>query len=168
MKRESSGVSDLWEGMRTFAAPAWKLGALQVFITLVLVADTIFLYTLFAAMRNMIFLPLAALSFYAIIFWGMMMVLQWPLLVEQRPGTAKILTRSFLLAADNLSFTTITYFAIILLSILCLLPGMAVLYMGAVAVLSCSALRELFRKYGLAEIPPESGEDRGWQIGDYK
>jgi len=97
----------------------------------------------------------------------MMVSYQWPLLVEQNPPTLKLIYRSFLFVADNLGFTAVIFFVIIGLTILCL-PGMALLYMGAASITITTAMRELLRKYGLAEIEPEVVEDRGWHIGDYR
>ncbi|MDO8684602.1 MAG: hypothetical protein Q7N50_14140 [Armatimonadota bacterium] len=164
-KRESPAILDIIEGARRFLIPSWQLAALQLIVTAILVTDVVFFLSLFVSTRQTLYAPLMAVALYALLFWGMMVLYQWPLLVEQRPPTFKLIYRSFLLVADNLSFTTIVYFAIILLTILCISPGMAILYMGAAAVISTNALRDLLKKYGLVEVEPEVIEDKGWRLG---
>jgi hypothetical protein len=167
-KRDLPSVSDILVGARQFGAASWKLAAAQMAISIVALSDIVFFYVQFAHTHNFFFALAGALAVYGLGFWGMMVVLQWPLLVEQRPTTLKLIYRSLLFVADNLSFTTIIFFVIILLTILCIGPGVALLLMGAIAVTTTTALRELFRKYGLVEIESEVVEDRGWHIGDYR
>ena len=167
VKREDVGIADIFAGARSFLAASWKLAAAQLLVTIILAADVAFFFGLALATKSFLYVILAALSLYALIFWGMMSLYQWPTLIEQRPTTVKTIYRSFLLTADNLLFTSYLFFVIILLSILCL-AGMALLYMGAVAVMAASALRELHRKYGLAEIEPEVVEDTGWRLGGHR
>jgi hypothetical protein len=168
LKREMPVVADIFSGAKQFAVASWKLASAQLVITVVAVGDVVFFYLQFGHTGNFFFAMAGAVALYALGFWGMMVLYQWPLLVEQKPPTHKLIYRSFLFVADNLSFTTVIFFVIIGLTILCLGPGMALLYMGAASITATTALRELFKKYGLAEIEPEVVEDRGWHIGDYR
>ena len=167
-RRDSPAVTDILAGARRLLVPAWKLAVTQIVFSTVAVTDVVFFYSMFIAARNFAFVIFGAIALYALIFWAMMVLYQWPLLAEQRPPTFRLIYRSFLFVADNLFFTTVVFFVIICLTILCIGPGVALLYMGAAAVTSTTALRELLRKYGLVEIEPEVVVDRGWHIGDYK
>jgi hypothetical protein len=167
--RADPGLSDIITGAREFLFRSWKLSFTQLLITVILVIDVVFFYGLFVRRGNLLFAPLAAIAFYVLIYWLTMLLYQWPLLIEQRLPTLKIIYRSFLIAADNLAFTSIAFFAIIMLTILCLFPlGMALLYMGVAAIIATSALREILKKYDLVEIEPDVPEDPGWHISDYK
>ncbi|MDO8585907.1 MAG: hypothetical protein Q7T82_02600 [Armatimonadota bacterium] len=167
-KRDSPALSDILAGARRLLLPAWKLAAAQMILSAVALTDVVFFYGMFVPSKNFALLIFGAIALYALVFWAMMATYQWPLLVEQRPPTFRLIYRSFLFVADNLFFTTIIFFVIICLTILCIGPGMALLLMGVVAVISTTALRELLRKYGLVEIEPEVVEDHGWHIGDYR
>ena len=169
VSRQDPVVLDLLTGARRFLFASWKLAAAQLLITAILITDTVFFLATYVGAKNAVFIPLTGLAFYAMLFWGTMVIYQWPLLIAQQPSTLKLIYRSFLIAADNVTFTSAFWFAIILLSILCVFPpGMALLYMGSVSIIATNALREVFRKYGLVAVEPDVVEDKGWPLKDGK
>lgn len=166
VKREDPAVSDIITGSRLFLTASWKLAAAQLLIAALLATDVAIF---FIRAGSPLCLLLSVISLYALAVWVVISVYQWPLLVEQRQPTLKIIYRSFLLVADNPSFTCAIVFVIILLTILCAFPPwMALLYMGACSVTATHALRELFKKYGIVEVRPDVVEDSAWHIGDYR
>jgi hypothetical protein len=116
---------------------------------------------------------LGVLVVYAFILWALSATYHFPVLVEQRPGTLKILKRGFLLVLDNLAFTLGVFFVIILLTCFsaATLIGLPLLYLGTISILQTRALRALFVKYEV--LPPEreytpEDDDGTFVMGDEK
>jgi uncharacterized membrane protein YesL len=142
---------DIFRGFKEFLVPGWLLGLSQVFITVLLAANAWFYVT----RPNIVFKALGVLGIYAIILWVLSAIYHFPVLIEQRPSTLKILKRGFLLTLDNAAFTLGMFFAIILLTCFCavtFLP-LPLLWLGMVSILQTRALRALFVKYEM--LPPE-------------
>lgn len=162
--------TDTFVGIKRLFRPALWLFAVDVVITLVLLADTMFFLGMFGAKGGAVMVALAVLCAYLVLVWLMMAMYHMPLLVAQMgmesgAGVRVILRKSFLLMADNPGFTLGLFLAIIALAVLCALPaliGMAVFYQGAAAFILTHALRELFIKYGIVHEEPESVDDNNW------
>ncbi|MGB9588077.1 MAG: hypothetical protein ACPL7O_07845, partial [Armatimonadota bacterium] len=97
------------------------------------------------------------------LFWSLASIYHYPILVEQRPGAIKILKRGFLLTADNVIFTAKTFFAIILLTCLCIVIPfcLPLMFAGTASILQVRALRALFVKYSLLEPEREPETEEG-------
>jgi len=165
--RDDPSLGDLKKGFCELYWPSLKLTLFDLIITGVLLADAAFFLGRMGPLKYVntgLTLAVGTLFIYALLAWLMSALYHMPLLVWQRTGTLVILKRGFLLAMDNPGFTMGLLFGMMLLTILCVLTavGMAVLFLGAAAILTTNCLRELFIKYGIIEEPPEVVEDRGW------
>lgn len=149
--RDDPSPLDVFRGFKEYLLPGWSLGLSQVLVTVVLVANAWFYVT----RPSMALKVLGVLVTYGFILWALSAVYHFPVLIEQRPGTLKVLKRGVLLALDNVAFTLGVFFVIILLTCFCAatLIGMPLLYLGLVSVLQTRALRALFVKYEM--LPPE-------------
>jgi len=151
--RDDPSLLDLIAGFKQFLAASWVLGLAQIILTLTVVVNAWFYLT-----HGGIFVRiLGVLTLYILIVWMMSAVYHFPLLIEQRPGTFKIIKRGFLLALDSPAFTGGVFLAIILLTCFsaATLLGLPLLYMGMLSILETKALRAVFVKYGLLEPEKE-------------
>lgn len=153
---------DLFRGAKEHWGRAVLLSFSQVAITGLIAVNAWFYLT----RGGMVIKGLGMVFLYALLIWLMSALYHYPVLIEQRPSTLKLLKRGFLLTFDNPSFTGSVLFAIILLT--CLSVGimvpMAILYMGLSSVILTRAMRALFVKYEL--VPPEkepSPDDDPWE-----
>lgn len=151
--RDDPSPLDLLVGLRTNLSASWALGAWQVIITGVLLANVWF-YLTHGGMPLRI---LSVLFIYVTIAWVLSCIYHYPMLIEQNPGALKIVKRGFLLMMDNLAFTAGVFSVIILLAGLCLatLLGLPLLFQGMLSILQTRALRAVFVKYGLLEPEKE-------------
>lgn len=164
--------TDTWEGVKLLAGPAIVLFVIDLLITVVLLGDLTFLALALEMRGGVVLAALAIVSAYVSLMWLMMGLYHLPLLVAQSsmesgPRVKVVLSKSFLLAADNPGFTVGLFVAIIAFAILCALPaalGYALLFTGVAAFLLTSALRQLFIKYGMVEEEPEVVEDKPWKL----
>lgn len=160
--RDDPSPLDLFRGAREHWGRAVLLAFSQITITVLIGVNAWFYLT----RGSMAIKALGMLFLYAMLVWLMSALYHFPILIEQRPGTLRILKRGILLALDNPAFTVFVAFAIILLtcfSIGIMLP-MALLYMGLSSVVLTRALRALFVKYEL--LPPEkepTPDDDPWE-----
>ncbi len=148
---------DLFRGAREHWGRAVLLSFSQVAITLLIAVNAWF----YLSHGNMIVKGLGMLFLYGMLIWMMSALYHFPVLIEQRPSTFKLLKRGFLLALDNPSFTGFVLFAIILLTCLSagLMVPMVILYMGLSSVILTRATRALFVKYDL--LPPDKEPSPG-------
>lgn len=158
--RDDPAPRDLFVLAREFMAPAWKLGLLQTIISLILLINVWFYFT----HGGMALKIIAAIFLYMTLFWAMSSIYHFPVMIEQRAGVFMVAKRGILLAMDNLGFTVILFFAIILFACICAatFAGMALLYLGVFSMLATRMMRVLFVKYGLLapEVEPEITDDR--------
>ncbi|MDH7482565.1 MAG: hypothetical protein QHH26_11425 [Armatimonadota bacterium] len=163
--RDDPSILDLFLGFKHFLIPAWKLGTSEIVITVLLVGNIWFYLTLTMPLKLV-----SVFFFYLLLAWIMSMIYHYPLLIEQNPGTLKILKRGFLLMLDNLGFTTVIFLAIIMLTCLCIvtLVGLPLLYAGMVGIFATRAARALFIKYGILppEPEPQPVTDDVWRLPD--
>lgn len=157
--RDDPSVSDVFYGTVTLAIPTWTLGLAQVAITTIIFVNIWFYLTRHSLALNLI----GVFCIYVMLLWGLASIYHYPILVEQRPGTLKILKRGFLLTADNVTFTAKTFLAIILLTCLSIVIPfcLPLLFAGTASILQVRALRALFVKYGLLEPEREHEADEG-------
>ncbi|GEM_PF-811670 len=161
--RDDPSPLDLFRGAKEFWGRAVLLAFSQVFITSLICVNAWFYFS----RGSMFFQALGMLFLYALLVWMMSALYHYPVMIEQRPSTLKIIKRGFLLTLDNPAFTGCVLFAIMLLtcfSVGVILP-MALLYMGLSSVILTRALRALFVKYEL--LPPEkepSPDDDPWEM----
>lgn len=149
--RDDPSVPDIFREAKALFVPAAKLGFWQTFITLVITANAWFYFS----RPSIVWKVLGVLVVYAAILWALSATYHFPILIEQRPGTLKLLKRGFLLVLDNLAFTLGVFFVIILLTCFStlVLIGLPLLFLGTVSLLQTRALRALFVKYDV--LPPE-------------
>jgi len=149
--RDDPSLVDMLEGFKELLFESWALGFAQAFVTLVILVNAWF----YLSHGGLALRILGVLALYILIFWMFSVTYHYPLMLEQRPGTLKIVKRGFLLALDNTGFTAGVFFVIILLTCFCgiTLLGMALLYLGMLSILQTRALRAVFVKYGV--LPPE-------------
>ena len=164
--RQQPGIGDLLDGCQKSFWTAIKWTALNLVIGAVLIGDTALFIGLTRQSKSW-FGP-AIVTAYLLIFWGMTLIYQLPILIYQRPSVPSVLKKSALLVLDNLGFTVVVFFAIIAFTILCAAPkfvGLPLVYFGAVPILCTRAARELLVKYALApeEREPEPVEDE-WKL----
>lgn len=159
--RDDPSPLDVFRGFKEFLVPGWKLGACQVLITLMIVANAWFYLT-----RSVFILKaLGIVVVYVLILWLLSAMYHFPVLIEQRPGAWKNIKRGFLLSLDNAAFTLGMFFVIILLTCFsaATLLGLPLLYLGMVSILQTRALRVLFVKYEILaperEYRPEDVSD---------
>lgn len=153
---------DIFTASREFLFPAWKLGSLQILITMLLVIVIWFYFT-----HGGIVFKIAGIAFsYLMLFWMLSSIYHFPVLIEQRPGVVIVIKRGFLLLMDNVGFTVSFFFVIILFACICTATfvGLALLYLGVFSMLTTRMTRVLFQKYGLIEpeVEPEIVEDDGF------
>jgi hypothetical protein len=151
--RDDPGLTDLFHEARARAPAAVALAALQTGLVLLLWVDLLF----FGASPLLPLKGLAALCFYALLLWGLMLPYQWPLLVEGAGSPLRVVKKSFLLVLDNLPFTIGVALLTLLFSLLCAITtvGMVLLWTGSLAFFHTVATRALLRKYGLLPAEPE-------------
>ena len=151
--RDDPSLLELLQGFRGFFAVSWTLGVAQIFVSFLIVANAWFYLT----HGGIVLRILGVLALYVLILWMMSAVYHFPMLIEQRPGTFKIIKRGFLITLDNPGFTAGVFLAIILLTCFsaATLLGMPLLYIGMLSILETRALRAVFVKYGLLEPEKE-------------
>lgn len=132
-----------------------------------LAADCLF----FLSLRALPAVLAGVLFGYALLFWSITLLYQWPLLVEQETGARAVLKKSALMALDNIGFSLFTgalLLALTLLSWALVLPAL-LLWPAFAAFLQTRATRDLLRRYGLLppEIDPnlEPADDERWGVG---
>ena len=151
--RDEPSLLDLVLGFRQFLTPSWMLGLAQVFLTLMIAVNAWFYLTHGGIALRI----LGVLAMYVLIIWMMSAIYHFPVLIEQRAGTFKIMKRGFLLALDNPGFTAGVFLAIILLTCFsaATLLGLPLLYMGMLSILETRALRAVFVRYELLQPEKE-------------
>lgn len=162
---DDPSAMDLIHGFREYLTASWALGSAQVLMTLIIAVNTWFYLT----HGGLAVKALGVLFMYVLLFWMFSSIYHYPVLIEQRPATLKILKRGFLITMDNLVFTGAVFFVIILLTCLCTLTllGLPLLYAGMLSILQTRVLRATFVKYEL--LPPEkepTDEDTAWRVKD--
>jgi hypothetical protein len=157
--REDPGFADLFREARRRWRSGLAMGAVQSGVALVLIVDLVFFATLPIAGLRLV----SVLFGYALIFWGLMALYQWPLLVDDEAGggapprVRSVVRKSALLVLDNLPLSLALGLVALLFTIGCLLTGVGfvLLWAGTLAFLQTVALRELWRKYGLLAPEPD-------------
>jgi hypothetical protein len=155
---------DFWLGARRLAGPAVRLALIQ-FLVLALFAANLWFYLHLGGFVGMV---AAFFCGYALLFWGMMMTLHYPLLAAQengvfdepdrraKRGAVAVLRRAFFLTLGR-PFYTLGLLAIIVpTSILFAMSGvlLALLWAAGVALLTTHATRLLLIQYGVLPPPP--------------
>jgi hypothetical protein len=171
--REDPAPADLFREARRLARSGMALAAAQAVVGQILLVDLLFFVSLPVPVLRWV----GMLFFYPLLFWGLMIQYQWPLLAEiveerspsvSRPLTAVLtaVKKSALLALDNLAFSLGLWVCGLLWTLVCGVTaiGAVLLWAGSLAFLHTVALRELLRKYGilLPEPAPEDAIDTGY------
>lgn len=165
--REDPALTDLFREARRSALPGMALAAAQMIVGQVLFVDMLFFLSMPAAMVRWIGL----LFFYPLLFWGLAVQYQWPLLAEggepAQPVRAALtaVRKSALLVLDNLPFSLGLGVCVFFFTLFCGVTaiGAVLLWAGGLAFLDTVALRELLRKYGL--LPPEPVAEDAVDLG---
>ncbi len=150
-------LGDLAFGYRFSLAKSVGLGFLNlIFLWLAFAGFSMSLFEIksFEIKSGMWLAIMAAVFFYAGIFWFGTLIYQLPLIALQNSGIFSTLRKSCLMVLDNPLFTVGAIFVIISFTILCALPayvGFVVVYFGALPFFCVRASRELFIKYGLVD-----------------
>lgn len=164
--------ADTWIGTKKLFAPALALFAVDFIITFILLGDVVFFLRFLGPGGNTFFVIIGVLCGYLMLMWLMMAMYHLPLLIaqlsmESGPKPLVILRKSYLIMADNPTFTVGLFLVIIAIAVLCVIPmliGVAILFLGVAAFLLTHALRELFIKYGMVEEEPEIVEEEPWSL----
>lgn len=167
---------DLWRGFYRLYRQAVLLGAAQLAVASVLVANALF----YLRLPGFPFLLLAVLFLYLLLFWGMNALYHWPLLVAGAagvirredggpPGLRAVFRNGFLLAFSAPGFTLALLLIIMSVTIPLALSGvgMALLSFGFTAFLTTQATRDQLARFGVLPPPPDPDEpvvDEGWKI----
>jgi len=154
--RREPEIFDLGWGFRSALASSVALSAVQLAGAVLLGANALF----YVIQRHPLGLVVGAFFGYALAFWLLTCLYQWPLLVGQsgteRPAPMPtVLKKSALLVLDNFAFT-LALGAVVLVLTAALWAAVVpacVLWAGTLAVVLTQAIRELLRKYEL--LPPD-------------
>jgi hypothetical protein len=155
---------DMWLGARRLAGPSIRLGLIHILV-LGLFAANLWFYLHLGGFVGMVAMFLCG---YALLFWGMMMSLHYPLLVAQetgvfdeperqaKRGAAAVLRRAFFLALGR-PFYTFGLLAIVIpitVAFAATMALLALLWAGGVALLTTHGTRLLLIQYGIIPPPP--------------
>lgn len=150
--RSEPEVFDLGWGLRSALGRSMGLGLIQAIGAALLAGNGYF----YLFQRQTVWVVLGAVFGYLLLFWLMMLLYQWPLLIEQDLAPVAAVRKSALLVLDNFGYSLGVGLVAALLTVLLwgfLVPGV-LLWGGAMAVLSTQATRELLRKYGVLGPDP--------------
>jgi hypothetical protein len=176
IEHDEASYLDILRGARRMYGRAFALGFAQLGITTVLLANLVF----YLSRGGFLFLILAVLFLYLLVFWGMNAVYHWPLLVAveagvllrdgDRPsGLGAVFRNAFLLAFSAPGFT----FAVLLLIIVLGVPlsisgvGLALLFPGFTAFLTTQAARDQLVRFHVLPAQPDPDEpvvDERWRV----
>jgi hypothetical protein len=160
--REEASYIDFWRGGITLLGPAVRLALIQLAVLIMFVVNLWF----YVPMGHTIGSTALVIGLYAFVFWSLMAVYHWPLLVAQerglfdapehraRRGAVAVLRRAFFLVLGSPGFSLGLLLALAILSALLFatLALPALLWIGAVGLLSTQALRALLVRYEV--LPP--------------
>jgi hypothetical protein len=163
---EEAFYSHLWQDGCQMIGPAVRLILIQTIVAGVLITSCGFY------LRMSFWIGRAALmvSGYALLFWAMMLIYQWPALIAQEKGVfddpdrrAKrgafaAVRRSFFLALGSPLYTVVLLAVLLLLSLLMAVTIVmpALLWIGTTAILSTYSMRGLLIQFRV--LPPPSQE----------
>lgn len=155
LTHEDQSIGELFFFIRKTAISAWKLALLQVVITLLVLINLWFYFTHGGIICKII----AVLFIYILFFWLASMIYHFPVMIEQGCGAFLAVKRGFLLEIDNIGFTALMFFVIILLTIVSIATfiGLVFIYNGVMSMLATNMVRALFVKYNL--LPAEEAPD---------
>jgi hypothetical protein len=159
-RRDDPHVLDIWRGARRLARPALALGYTQMVVTTVLVSDVVFLLSRSGAAPKVI----GVLVAYVTLLWTMMLVYQWPLLVDRGAPLMTTLRNSLVLSLASPFYSLV--FALLTLALLigpnqtffgfragpAVLIPVALVWGALVPSLHTAAALEILRKY---DGPPD-------------
>jgi hypothetical protein len=163
-RRDDPHVLDMWRGARRLARPALALAYTQTVVTTILVSDVVFLLSRSGVAPKVI----GVLVAYVTLLWTMMLVYQWPLLVERGTPLMTTLRNSLVLSLANPFYSLL--FALLTLVLLvgpiltffgfragpAVLIPVALIWGTLVPSLHTAATLEILRKY---ESPPDGTTD---------
>jgi len=175
-EHDEPSYADLWRGFRSLYTKALALGALQLLVNAVLVANIVF----YLSRPSFVFLLLAIGFAYGLLFWWTNQVYHWPLLVAistglirrddgQTPGLSAVLRNGFVLTVSAPGYT----FALLLLLSVIAIPltisgvGLALLAPGIAAFLTTQAARDQLVRFGVLDAQPDPDEpigDERWRM----
>jgi uncharacterized membrane protein YesL len=149
--RREPEVFDLAWGFRSALGSSLRLAAVQILGALLLAANGYF----YISQRQPLLVVVGAMFGYALAFWGMMSLYQWPLLAEQEIPVGRVIRKSALLVLDNFAFSFVLGTVCLVLTLLLwvTMAGGLLLWAGMVGMLLTQAARELLRRYGV--LPPD-------------
>ncbi len=145
---DNAEVRDYLVGFKQFFKQSAGVFLLDILIGAVLVADIVLAFRA-GTEASKIFLVMAVIIFYMILFWAMMQLYLFPLLVTQNIGTIEIFKKSALLVVDNPGFTIVLGLVLLVLIAIFVVTtvGVLILLAGTVAVFECNALKALIARY---------------------
>ncbi len=165
--RTEAGYADMWRGAKALYRVSVQLGLMQMAVWGAGITGIIF-YLKWHNMPGSLF---ALVCTWALVFWGMAIPYQMPVLVLQHAGvfdeegkraqrTARAaMRRSFYMAYDNLLFTGMLLAVQTLLFALLALTALGALLLPAFLALSgVAAARALLVRYALLPAPPNPSD----------
>jgi hypothetical protein len=176
IERDEPSYAEIWRGATRMYGRAVALGAIHLVGTLVLVGNTLF----YLRLGGFVFILLAVLFLYALLFWGMNLFYHWPLLIAMeagilkrddggQPGLRSVFRNGFLLAFSAPAFTFILVAVIMAMSIPLIISGagLALIAPGFIAFLTTQATRDQLVRFHLLPEPPDPDEpieDTAWRV----
>jgi hypothetical protein len=145
---------DFWHGVIKYFKPSLLITFLYLFVT---VPAWIYM-TLLLSNEQMGWKTLGFLLLYLLIFWQLVVLYMFPLMIEQEIRRVRVLMkRSFRLVVDHFLFTTVLYFAIILITILSgLIPLLLfTVWISWVARSVYTAMQVLLQRYDGERVSPD-------------
>lgn len=159
---EHTEIIDIWLGIKKLFKPASQLFVVSFLILTILFIDAAFFVRL-AGNGQILFMVLAIFMLYLFLYWISISLYFIPVMIYQDKLHSNvspfiIIKKSYLLAADNQLFTLGVF-----LSLIILLPGFALLFLGISAFLTNTAARELYLKYNIVE-EPKIDDNNKWRV----
>lgn len=176
IERDEPSYAEIWRGATRMYGRAVALGAIHLVVTLVLLGNAAF----YLRTGGFIFILLAVLFLYALLFWGMNLFYHWPLFIAieggilkrddgGKPGLRSVFRNGFLLAFSAPAFTFILVAVIMAVSIPLIISGagLALIAPGFIAFLSTQATRDQLVRFHILPEPPDPDEpieDTAWRV----
>jgi len=166
--RDEPSYVDLWKGYHRLFLSAVALGAIQLLVAAVLLANIAF----YLSRSSLPLLLLSILFAYGLLFWWMNCIYHWPLLVANeagevcrddgsRPGLFSVFRNGFLATVSAPGYTfVLTLFLAATMSLLTVSGlGLALLGGGLVAFFSTQATRDQLVRFGVLPAEPDLDAD---------
>jgi uncharacterized membrane protein YesL len=156
LNHDNPGYGDLWTGFVRLYYKFVLAGLVQMFVAATLAVNVLF----YARLPGIIWMALAMVFVYLLVFWFMNCIYHFPLIVAADGGQPRLFAafrNSFLIVLASPLYSFIMMFLLISLGLTLAISGvgMAMLGSGIIAFLSTQATRDHLVRFGLLAAPPD-------------